>query len=386
MAAQAPAEVDARSPENPRFAPFAAPLAAAACVALSTLGNWWQNPAAVPVADLPRLPLARALARWDAGWYGEIAQNGYWMEQGQQSPVAFFPLYPLAIRALAVAGANRWWAGIALTLAAGLAAAALFRRWAAERSGQAAAGVATCALVLYPFAFYLYGVVYSDALFLLLSVGAFLALERGRPLFAGLLGALATATRPVAPAVVLGLVVRSIERRLERKEKLRPADFLPALAVAGIAGYMLYLGLRFGDPLAFAHVQSAPGWDQPAGPRTWLKLAWFEMLFPRVDPWVALRLFGHALVTLAALAMAFPTKRLLGWGYAVYAATAVGVPALGSKDFQGMGRYVMAAFPIFLALGLLLRDRPRLRAGWLGLSAALLGLLAFAFGAGAYVS
>ena len=31
-----------------------------------------------------------------------------------------------------------------------------------------------------------------------------------------------------------------------------------------------------GEPFAFAKVQSAPGWDQQPGWRTWLKVRWFQ--------------------------------------------------------------------------------------------------------------
>jgi len=62
------------------------------------------------------------------------------------------------------------------------------------------------------------------------------------------------------------------------------------------------------------------------------------------------------------------------------------MPTLSSKDFMGMGRYLLASFPLFLTLALLLRERPRLRWGVLVTSAVLLLSLAAAYGAGAYVS
>jgi hypothetical protein len=76
----------------------------------------------------------------------------------------------------------------------------------------------------------------------------------------------------------------------------------------------------------------------------------------------------------------------LGWGYGAYVAAMVGMPFLSSKDFMGMGRYLLASFPLFLTLALLLRERPRLRWGVLTTSAVLLVSLAAAYGAGAYVS
>jgi hypothetical protein len=241
-------------------------------------------------------------------------------------------------------------------------------------------------LVLYPFAFYLYGAVYSDALLLALIVGAFLCLERDALIPATLLGAAATFTRPVAPAVVLGLLVRQLERRRQQGAPIRPVDFLPLLAAAGLGFYAFFLWQRFGDPLAFLHVQSAPGWDQPPGWQTWLKLTWFRILFPRVAPLVALRLIGHAAVALGALALVPATRRHLGWGYAVYVALAVGLPTLSSKDFMGLGRYVISAFPVFLTLALLMRDHPRVLRVWLVASAMALALLTLGWGAGGYVA
>jgi len=262
----------------------------------------------------------------------------------------------------------------------------MFARWALTLTDGRTATTASLLLILYPFALYLYGAVYSDALLLALIVGAFLCLERDRIVPATLLGMLATATRPVAPAVVLGLLVRQIERRRSRGESVRPIDFLPLLSICGLALYMVYLWKRFGDPLAFVHVQSALGWDQPPGPQTWFKVTWFRILFPRVAPLVAVRLVGHALITVGALALVFSTRRLLGLGYAVYVAAAVGLPALSSKDFMGLGRYVLAAFPLFLTLSLLMRERPVLRKCWLAASGIILALLTAAFGAGGYVA
>ncbi len=355
-----------------------------ATFACTSVGAAWLDPKDQVPAPPSSLPW-RALARWDAGWYAEIARSGYSFSPASQSSVAFFPLYPLAMRALSSLGLDVWIAGALLSACAGAVALVLFEIWARRLLPEQASS-ATVLLASYPFAFYLFGIVYSDALFLALVVGAFLALETDRPWLSAALGALATATRPVAPAVVLGLLLRSVERRRARNENLRAVDFVPALAALGLVAYMAFLEGAFDDATAFATAQAAPGWDQPPTWRTWLKVAWFEALFPRSAPLVAIRLGGHALVTLVALALVWPTKSRLGWGYAVYAAAAVGLPAVSSKDFQGLGRYVLAAFPLFLTLSGLLGGRPRLMAAYVAMSAVLWLLLAFAFGGGGYVA
>lgn len=370
------------------------PLAIAlACILSATAGILVLAPETIDTggtADEPKVALVRALNHWDSGWYATIAQDGYYYRGPfVQSPVAFFPGYALALRPLMAIGINRYIAGEIVTLLCGLAALFLLLRWEAKvrvRQKLAPGNTGTLALALYPFAFYLYGVMYSDALYLLLAVAAFVCLEDDRPAVAAVLGALATACRPIAPALIVGLLARSIELRLRSDQKIRAVDLLPAFAGLGFAAYMFYLWLAFDDPLAFAHVQSAAGWDQPPGFDTWAKVAWFKMMFPRVAPIVAVRLAGHALATLVALALVIPTWKKLGPGYGLYCLIALGLPALSSKDFMGLGRYALAAFPVFLALGLLLEDRPRIRKVWLTASAAVLVVLAFHFGGGSYVS
>lgn len=352
-------------------------------VALVFIGSLLFPPSNYMPADAP--DFFKAMVRWDAGWYGEIADNGYWLKPGAQSPVAFFPLYPLLIRAIAWLGVNRWVAGVFVSFTCALGALVLFFRWA-RTVAPANALTAFWLLALYPFAEYLYGIVYSDALFLLLAVAAFASLERGRHLQAALFGALSTACRPVAPAIVIGLLVRSLELRRREKLPIRFIDLVPALSGLGLACFMGYLQWRFGDALAFAHVQGAPGWDQEPGWRSWLKLSWFHTMFPRVDPLIGIRLGGHALTTVLALILVVPTFKRLGWGYGVYTLLVIGIPAVSSKDFQGLGRYVIAAFPLFLTVAQLIDPRPRLRVGLLVLFALLLATLAMALGAGGYVS
>ena len=354
-------------------------------VALATLGSILFPPTNWMPGDVPDFAFIEALVRWDAGWYGEIAQNGYWLKPGEQSPVAFFPLYPMLIRAVTFLGINRWIAGITVSFACAMGGLYLFSRWA-KQLAPPAAQTAFWLLALYPFAEYLYGVVYSDALFLLLAVSAFLALEKDRPILSAILGALACASRPVAPAVVVGLLIRSLERRRQQGGPVRLLDLIPAMAGVGLLAFMLFLEVRFDDPIAFVHVQSAPGWAQPPGWHSWLKLEWFKTMFPRVDPWIGLRLGGHALVTVLALVLVVPTFKRLGWGYGVFTLLIVGIPAVSSKDFQGLGRYVIAAFPLFLTLALLLAEHPRTRKVVFVLFAVLLGLLAIALGAGTYVA
>ncbi len=329
-------------------------------------------------------PFINMWIRWDAGWYQGIAENGYSFSTTVQSAAAYFPLYPSVIHMFVRAGANPFIAGILLTAAFGLAAFCLFWLWAKQLSDPLTADLATQIFLVWPFAFYLYGAVYSDALFIALSLGAFLLLERRALVPAIVLGALATAARPVGPALVLGLLIRQIE--LRRKEGARPGlmDFAPLLCVLGMAGYMLFLYLKFGDPLAFMKAQGA--WRQDPGWSSLLKLPLFHRVLQR-------RAYGdlflpalHLFMAVGFLALAAPTRKLLGWGYAVYVVAVLGIPLVVSRDFIGLGRYCLAAFPCFLTLAMRLRETVRVRKVWMVVSVLLLAVMVSEFAIGHYIS
>jgi len=326
-------------------------------------------------------------AAWDSGWYKTIVEQGYSYTPGKQSSVAFFPLYPLAIRGLMQLGLSVYGGGILVTLLCGPLAMILFTIWARSRADELSALHAGLLLALYPFTFYLYGAMYSDALFVLLVVSAFLLLEKGHLLPAVLVAAISTAARPVAPAVVIGLLVRRLEWKRARGERWTPWDFLPVFSALGFVAYLLFLERSFGNAFAFVETQGSPGWEQAPGPATWLKFYWFRVNFDPTVSWdIKARLLTHAALTLTGLALVIPTFKRLGWGYAAFTLAIVGMPALSTKDFMGMARYLISAFPLFLTVALLLRERPRLRRGVMAVSAVGLVFLSYSFGRELYLS
>jgi hypothetical protein len=242
---------------------------------------------------------------------------------------------------------------------------------------------------------------------------------------ATVLGALATATRPVGLAVVIGLFARELERQgvfsFPRFDRVRvaqltragpaasppaaaPADrdpwlrldhtrlrvrsALPLLSITGLVSYVLYLSAKFGEPFAFATAERAPGWDLKPGPHTWFKIGFFDRLihYPHMGKAYTLGILFQALLAIGVLALVPRIGRKFGWGYAVYVATVLAIPLVGSKDFQGIGRYCLAAFPAFAVMGDGLAARRRLAIGVLAVSALALGVLCSGFARGAYVA
>ena len=129
----------------------------------------------------------------------------------------------------------------------------------------------------------------------------------------------------------------------------------------GLAAWCIYLWVQFGDPVAFATVQEAPGWYQRGGPHTWFKIVYIgTVLFGPVD--VAIRLTAQAIMCLFAVLLLPRVYRLFGWGYLAYSVVVLAIPIIGTKDFMGTGRYVLAAFPVIAAAGQFLATR---RQNWL---------------------
>ena len=177
--------------------------------------------------SLPYLDGPSWLDGWsegDSGWYYGIATYGYFYNPGQQSSIAFFPSYPLTVRGLGdLIGGDYQIAGSLLGVLFGAAAAVLFAQWVWRRLPRGGAVTAIAILLLYPYAFFLYGAMYSDSMFILTAIGSFMLLERRHYWLAGLVGALATAGRPVGVAVAVGLVVRMLEMRAEARSVSSPA-------------------------------------------------------------------------------------------------------------------------------------------------------------------
>jgi len=210
-----------------------------AYLALAALGLLWMpgTPglhAYGPLGDL----VFGTFAQWDAGWFVRIAKHGYDTKQS----AAFFPLYPLVVRAVAVVVRSEVAAGVVVSLASAAGAASLLFRLTRSRG-------AVLLLALYPIA-YVFTSIYSDALFLLLAIASFLAAVRGRSVAAGVLGGLAVATRLVGLALLPALIVLLWKRGWP---KLAPLLLLPA----SLGLYMLYLHEHFRDAFAFSHAEGA---------------------------------------------------------------------------------------------------------------------------------
>jgi mannosyltransferase PIG-V len=323
-------------------------------------------------------------ARWDAGWFIAIARHGYENTQA----AAFFPLYPLVVRAVSVVTRSEVAAGVLVSLASAVGAAALL--WRLSRSRDA-----VLYLALYPVAF-VFTAPYSDALFLLLAIASFDAAVRGRSVAAGVLGGLAVASRLLGLALLPALVVLLWRRGPSR---LVPLLLLPA----ALGGYMLYLHEHFGDAFAFVHAEGAY-WlrhTPPLGPLQglWDALHSAEQGVAQLVLHLPSGRYGrpeqfaiwnivYLLLLVAAAWLTWVAWRRLGAAYGLYSLATLVIVLSSPADvvpLVSFPRFLLADFPLFLALAGVLANRPRARRIVLDSFAAVGAVAIVAFARGRWV-
>src|SRR3954449_8523372 len=316
------------------------------------------------------------LARWDSVWYLAIANDGYPADDPRRA--AFFPLYPLLVRAAKAFVGSPIVAGVAVSLVCFGVALVLLHPLTALELGPAAADETVWALALFPAAVF-FSAVYSEALYLMLSVGCIYAARTGRWAWAGTLGALGAATRSAGVVLVVPLAVMWLTRADGRaRRRVRDAAWI-AFVPAGLAAFCAALALGGGDAFAPLHAQDvwfrhfagpfAGVWDGTAA--AWRGLHQFDAPFARAD--VVL----FAFLVLAVPAVAGVLRRLPP-AYGAYVLAALALPLsypVGPQPLMSLPRFLAVLFPLFMWLGAWTADGGRgRRIAVLGPSAA--GLVA----------
>jgi len=206
------------------------------------------------------------LKSWDGFWYISVAHYGYDPTIAHGNSPAFFPLYPMTV-ALAekVLPFSYALCGVIVSNLVFLPALMALHKLTRERFGDAVARRTITYMAISPLSF-VFSMVYTESLALLLICGTFLLLERRRIWAASGVGALATLARPVgvvlAPAIAWQ-VFDELGRRLSWRLlwRLVPVLLLPLALVA----FEAYLWWRTGELYA-THGAEERGWSRGAEP------------------------------------------------------------------------------------------------------------------------
>jgi len=298
--------------------------------------------------------------RWDSYWYLDIAQNGYYLRGEAISNVVFFPLYPLLVRLTGpFAGGDLVLAGWMLSSLFLLLAVVMLTRIGQEFHPGIDPTLPAVFLLVYPAAFFL-NAVYSESLFLFLSLATVFWALRRNFMIASIFAALASATRVAGVFLFVVLFIEFVQANGWRALVTRRVWPL-ALAPLGALAFCLYHWIAFDDFFLYFKVQRAFGRD-------------FEMetsdFLARNGPELANKMLDLAYTAVAILLGVVALRRLRP-SYGVYMLVSLGI-ALSSGTTLGISRYSMVLFPIyFIAAGI---RSPVGRGAWFFGSTLLLAL------------
>ena len=311
-------------------------------------------------------------AYWDTVWFVNIANDGY---DNPEAP-AFFPLYPLLVRIFGTLTGSDVLGGLLVSVACFAGALYLLYRLVALDFGERVAWLTAALVAVFPFAAYFFAV-YSESLFLLLSVGAIYAARLDRWALAGVVGALACATRSAGIVLIVPLGILWWQQRGRGSRDLAWVALVP-LGIVAFCAYLTIVGQDtfgpFGAQEAWGRTFAGPlggvidGADHAwAGARQIIngeERTWMVYDTATTD----VTLFVELVLVVIALALAF---RRLPFAYWAYAVAALSIPLSYPSEGQplmSLPRFVAVLWPLHLWLALVLVDRPLARRVVLGVS------------------
>jgi Gpi18-like mannosyltransferase len=295
---------------------------------------------------------------WDAVRLAAIAQFGYFGPPGHVTKyqVASLPGFPLVLDAVH-AIARQWTvSGLVISFVAGGVAAVLLGRIAEDSYGAGTGSRAVLFLVASPAAIFL-AAGYSEALFLALALGSWLAVRKERWFLAVPLAGLASVVRVNGLFLCAALAVE-ILRRAGTARLRALATFVPALVPLGC--YELYLRARTSDWLAWFHAERQ-GWQrQFTSPIDTFKTSWTAAFGHEFSASVS---FVFQLEIVAVLAGVLTTIALLGfrrWSEAIYTGLTIGAMAT-SFWYESVPRALLLLWPVWCGLAAISARR-----SWIG--------------------
>ena len=210
----------------------------------------------------------RLWRHWDTGEYLKIAQDGYTAVGDDRLMIVFFPLYPLLMRlASPLVGGSVFYGGILVSLSCASLAGALLYDLCALQWDEKSARLALAYWLLNPLSVFL-GCVYTESLFVCLTLAAVWLLRRGHPWQAALCGA-ASAFSRMPGVIVAGLflirLLGEIPRGRANARAVLRCVLQMGVVFSGLAAYWLVNYAVAGDPFIYMTYQAENWYHHVAG-------------------------------------------------------------------------------------------------------------------------
>ena len=311
--------------------------------------------------------------RWDAPHYLDLARYGYNAEGPGDVPlfIVFYPLYPWLTGALDAILGDPLVSGFLVTTVASLFVAPLLARVVGREFGASIGRNAAWFMLVFPTAFVLH-IPYTEALFMSVVLGSFLAARHERWWLAGLLGALATLTRVNGLVLIPALAAEALTQWLGDPERRLRVGWLWIALVP--VGFLVYLGVNvavYGDPFHFLFVQKDHWFKSLDAP--WVGIGGVVDSIIHREPWQSMML-GWMELAFIGLGLAGTVYAAFRFRPSWFAWMAGNWLLFVSTSFvMSVPRYSLTLFPLFAWFALAGRSR----GPWLAITFVSVGLLAF---------
>lgn len=301
---------------------------------------------------------------WDTDSFMIISKNWYIAEGPDKYRLAFYPLYPLVIKLTQLIVGSYFLAGIIISLTSYcLASWVLFKLMIDEFHDEQLAWTAVKFMGIYPFSYY-FGIVYTESLFLLLSISCFYFMRKEMWLYAGIAGGLAAFTRNqglllIAPFILEACLRYPIYDKLTKQwtwnRQFSIALLFSSLVAMGFVGYLLINKQVTGDYFRFIDYQKE-NWSNHFSffanniGEIYLR-ALNDNFRMRIGIWLPTTITFFGVVGLITY-----TIRRIPPSYSLYAVILL-VISFSPSWLLSAPRYTAIIFPIFMSMAFIVKNR-----------------------------
>ncbi|MBD3363432.1 hypothetical protein GF362_06975 [Candidatus Dojkabacteria bacterium] len=303
-------------------------------------------------------------SRWDSFWYLDIAKNGYSLEGSHgMANIVFFPIYPGLITISAPLFLNNYMlAGWTISLIFLILAVVYLYKLVDEFHPNIKPEEVICFLIIFPTSFFL-NAIYTESLFLFLSILCFYYLLKKNYKIAGITGFFAALTRPTGVFLFAPMLWEFLTSNLDWFNKLnnqiksllnsssktkkfvKPkinfiSIFYVTLPIIGLFSFLFFHYIKFGDLFKYFEIMKA--WDRRI-------FGFHPEHFMVFSPAALTNLSLDLLFVLFGLICIFFIFKKLRTSYGIYSLLALSTPIL-TGTLMSIGRYELVIFPIFIIL------------------------------------
>ncbi len=291
-------------------------------------------------------PLLDPFAQLDARAYLDIAKNGYNADFGSGATnYGWFPLYPFMIKAFSFIGYEL--AALLIANIFSFVAVYLLYILVSEEIDKKVAYRTILYTLFFPTAFFL-SVMYTESLFLSLSLATFIFAKRNKWHYSGVCGFLASMTRTQGFLLMLPIAYMYLRSKNFKFQNIDRKIIFVIIIPLGLFAVFFYHYLITGDPfIQFAnHLKYERALTFP-----WKSI---EITVKEILTETPTKIFYNSLnlfITALMVSLAYLSRKQLKKEYFIYFSASILLPLL-SATIASITRFSLVIFPAFMIIAI----------------------------------